>query len=111
MLHYAISLQNLVQDLKRPAAFHHVIFRDDFKPVDNRLLFKNMIVMRNAEPDSYAEVFVFIEAICGHKADKERGFLKYFEIEDQRCSTGPLHLRGPETIACRPLFPWACRLS
>jgi hypothetical protein len=26
-----------------------------------------MVVMRNAEPDSYAEVFVSVEAICGHK--------------------------------------------
>jgi len=32
-----------------------------------------MVVMRNAQPDSYAEVFVSVEAICGHKADKERG--------------------------------------
>src|SRR3954471_22477327 len=73
MLYHAIALQNLVQDLERAAAFHHVVFRDDFKPVDDRLLFKNMVVMRNAEPDSYAEVFVSIEAICGHRADKERG--------------------------------------
>src|SRR3954452_4325978 len=78
VLHHAIAFQNLVQDLERAAAFHHVVFRDDFKPVDDRLLFKNMVVMRNAEPDSYAEVFVSIETICGHRANKESGDSKTF---------------------------------
>ena len=72
------TLQNLVQDLELPAAFHHVIFRDDFKPVDDRLFFKNMVVMRNAQPDSYAEVFVSVKAICGHKpVMMNAGNLKY----------------------------------
>src|SRR5581483_3115760 len=60
VLYYAIALQNLVQYLKLAATFYHVIFRDDFKPVDDRLVLKNMLVMRNAQPDSYAEVFVSV---------------------------------------------------
>src|SRR6476619_3722215 len=73
VLDHAIALEDLVQDLKLPAALKHVIFRDDFKPLDNRLLVKNMVVMSNAPPDSYAYVFVFGHAICGPKVDKQRG--------------------------------------
>src|SRR5262249_1655050 len=66
MLHDGITFQDLVQDVQRPAAFHHEVFRDDFKPVDNRFLFKNMLVMRDAQPDAYAVVLISVETICGH---------------------------------------------
>src|SRR5262245_60100319 len=67
VLHYAITFQDLIQNMQRPAALYHEVFRDDFKPVDNRLLFQNMIVMRDAQPDAYAVVLMSIETICGHK--------------------------------------------
>src|SRR6185503_17229850 len=78
VLHHTIAFQYLIEHLERAAAFHHVVFRDDFKPVDDRFLFENMVVMGNSQPDSYAEVFVSVKAICGHKANKEGEWIPDF---------------------------------
>src|SRR5439155_20152153 len=58
VLHHAIAFQDLVQDLKRTAAFHHEVFRNDFKPVYDRPLLENMVVMRDAQPDPDAVILV-----------------------------------------------------
>src|SRR5438270_254188 len=83
VLDNAVAFQYLVQDVERPAAINHEVFGDDLKPVDDRFLFKNMMVMRDAQPDAYAVIFVSVEAVCGHiptdgiKAEK-------CKTEDQR---------------------------
>src|ERR1041384_160281 len=74
VLYYAIALQNLVQYLEWAAAFHHEIFRDDFKPVNNWLLFKDVMVMRDAQANTDAVILESIETICGHNlCDIESG--------------------------------------
>ena len=56
VLHDAILLENLVEHVQRPSAIDHKVFRDDFEPVDHRLLFENVVVMRNAQADAYAVI-------------------------------------------------------
>src|SRR5271170_3663320 len=45
MLNHLIAVQYLVERSQRGAAIHHVVLRDDLKPVDRRFLRKDMIVV------------------------------------------------------------------
>ena len=66
VLHHSVLLQYLVEHLQRAPPIDHEILRDDFKPVDHRLLIKDVLVMRNAQPDADAVIREAVEAICGH---------------------------------------------
>jgi len=66
VLHHAIPLQNLVEHMERAPAIYHEVFRDDFKPVNNRLLIKDVIVMRDAQANAYTIVCVPVKAIRRH---------------------------------------------
>src|SRR5260370_34106134 len=66
MLHYPILIENLIEDVKRPAAFDHVVFRDDLEPIYDRLLLEDVLVVRYSQSDSYAIVGEAVEAIGGH---------------------------------------------
>ena len=66
VLNHAITLENPVERRERTPAIDHVIFRNDLEPVDNRLVFENMLVVRNAEADSDPVVFESVESICRH---------------------------------------------
>ena len=48
MLHDPILIEDLVEHLQRPATVDHVILGDDLKPVDEGLLGKNVLIVRNA---------------------------------------------------------------
>jgi hypothetical protein len=60
---------------ERPSTVDHVIFRDDFKPVDDWLLFKNVLVVRNAQADSDSIFGESVEAICRHR-DTSQGEIR-----------------------------------
>src|SRR5262249_42393398 len=92
-LHHAIPLKDLVEHVQGPAAFHHEIFRDDFKPVYDRLLLKNMVVVRYAQTDADAVIFVSVKTICWHKSREERN-----RGPDVACA-GPLRKAVPVTFS------------
>src|ERR1700744_715781 len=73
VLHNTIAVQYLVKDFQLPAAIHHVIFRDDFKPVYDRLFLKDMGIMRNAQPNADAVILISIETICRHRKPGPNG--------------------------------------
>src|ERR1700722_18784539 len=91
MLHHSILLENLVEDAHRTPAIDHEILRNNFEPVHDWFLGKNVVVVRSAQPDSHAVVRESVEPICRHlipqvKTEKER---------------------GPEN-SCRPSVRWNC---
>jgi hypothetical protein len=67
VLDYSVLIENLVQNLKRPAAIDHVVFRDDLEPVHYGLSRQNMPVVRNPKADSYSMIRKAIEAISRHE--------------------------------------------
>ena len=66
MLHHAILLQNPVENVQRAAAIDHKVFRDDFKPVDDRLAAEDVVVVGNAQPDANAVVLKVVKSVSGH---------------------------------------------
>ena len=52
MLHDAVLLENLVEHVQRAAAIDHEVLGDDFEPVDDRLLFEDVLVVRDAQADA-----------------------------------------------------------
>src|SRR5216684_807349 len=66
MLHDLILIENLVEYLERLAAVDHVVFGDDLKPVDDWLLRQDVVVMRNAQSDTYSVICESVEAIGWH---------------------------------------------
>ena len=66
MLNYLVLVEDLVKDVQRTSAIDHVIFGDDFKPADDRLFLKDVVVVRNAKADSDSEIFESIKAIGRH---------------------------------------------
>src|SRR5580698_6043904 len=66
MLHHAVLIQNLIEHTQRSAPVDHVVLRDNLKPVDNRLLRKDVLVVRDAKPDANAVFGKSIKTICRH---------------------------------------------
>src|ERR1700733_10533285 len=62
----SVPLENLVEHLQSATTIHHVVLGDDLKPIHDRLLRKDVIVVRNSQTDSYAIVTKSIEAIGCH---------------------------------------------
>jgi len=56
----------VIEDMQRPAAIDHKIFRNNFEPVDYRLAGEDVLVMRGTQTDSDAVVCESIETIRGH---------------------------------------------
>src|SRR5580698_875448 len=67
VLNHSVLLEDAIERGQRAAGIDHVIFRDDFKPVDDRLAGKDMGVVRNAQADANAVILKRIEAIAWHK--------------------------------------------
>ncbi len=72
VLHDAILLENLVEHFERTSAINHEIFRDDLKPIDDRLLFQDVAVMRHAQADSDAVVVEILKWIGGRDLKEEK---------------------------------------
>src|SRR5579862_7386730 len=85
VLHHLVLIENLVEDLERTAAIDHVVFRDDLKPVDDRLPGQDVAIVRNAKADSDSVLSKAVKAICGHE-----GKLRHVEV------VGPAWCAGPE---------------
>src|SRR5580704_9409413 len=66
MLNDAILLENSIQNCKRPAAIDHVVFRDDLEPIDHRLAFQDVLVMRNPQADADAVLGMSVKSIGRH---------------------------------------------
>src|SRR5258708_1726851 len=66
MLHDPVLVQNLVEHTERASAIDHEVFRDNLKPIDDRFLFEDMVVVRYAQPYAYPVVRVPIKTICWH---------------------------------------------
>jgi hypothetical protein len=61
-----VLLENLIQDVQRPSAVDHEIFRNDLKPVDNRLARENMVVVGSTQANSYTVICKPIKPISWH---------------------------------------------
>src|SRR5260370_42494551 len=66
MLHYFVLLEYLIQNMQRPSAVDHEIFGDDFKPVDNRLAGKDVIIVRRPQADPNSVIRKSIKPIFRH---------------------------------------------
>lgn len=66
MLDDSVLIEDLIEDVKRPAAIDHVVFRDDLEPIDDRLLVEDVLVVRDSQPNSYAIVGEAVEAVSWH---------------------------------------------
>jgi hypothetical protein len=66
MLDDAILLEDFVEHIKGAAGIDHEVLRNNLEPIDDRLLFEDMPVMRHAQADADAVVGLVIERIGGH---------------------------------------------
>ncbi len=48
VLHDPILIEDVVEHLQRPSTVDHIVLGDDLKPVDDGLLGKNVLIVRNA---------------------------------------------------------------
>jgi hypothetical protein len=67
MLHYPVLIEDLIEDVQRTAAFDHEIFGDDFKPVDDRFFFEDMLIVRNTQTNPHPVFRKPVESIRRHK--------------------------------------------
>ncbi len=67
MLNHTIALEDPIQGRKRTPAVDHVIFRNDLKPVHNRLLFEDVAVVRDPEANPDPVILEAVESICRHQ--------------------------------------------
>ena len=70
MLDDAVTFKDLVESRQRTTAIDHVIFRDDLKPVDRRLLFEDVGVMGNPQTDTDTVVREPVKSISWHMFEK-----------------------------------------
>jgi hypothetical protein len=66
VLDHTVLLEDRVKYLERTASVDHEIFRDYFKPVDDRFLRENVPVMWNAQANPDAVFRKSIKSVCGH---------------------------------------------
>ena len=55
VLHDLVLIQNGVEHSKWATTADHVVFRDDFKPINRRFLAQDMIVMRHPQSNAGAQ--------------------------------------------------------
>ena len=68
MLNHSILVENLVENLERTPTVDHVVLRDDLKPVHERLLRENVVVVRNSQANTDSVVGISVEAIGRHRS-------------------------------------------
>src|SRR5208282_4533222 len=64
MLDDFVLFEDLIEDVQRPSAIDHEIFRNNLEPVDDRFASQNVIVMWSAQADADTVVGEAIKAIC-----------------------------------------------
>jgi|ERR1700682_2413545 len=105
MLYHAVLFQNLVKHLQWPAAVDHEVFRDDLEPIHDWLFVENMLVMGNAQSDTYAVVGISIEAVCRHKvldAGEQWQARRSAPDSTTKLAGGKFRNGGPEVGNSRP---------
>jgi hypothetical protein len=68
VLYNPILLQNPVENGKRPAAIHHVVFGNDFEPIHYRFSLQDVAVMRYSQSNANPVVGEPIKPVCRHKS-------------------------------------------
>jgi hypothetical protein len=71
MLYDAVLIKDAVEDGERTATVDHVVFGDNFEPIDDGFFIEDVTVVRNAEADTNSVVREPIEAICWHVRPRE----------------------------------------
>jgi hypothetical protein len=66
MLNNAVLFENLVEDFQRPTSVAHEILGNDLKPIDDRLLFKDVAVVGYAQADANAVFGEVVKLIGRH---------------------------------------------
>ena len=66
MLNNSILFEDAVENFERPSPVDHEVFGNDLEPVDDRLSFKNVPVMWNAQTDSDPIIRLTIERVSRH---------------------------------------------
>ena len=66
MLDDFIVLHDAIEHVEGAASVDHVILRNDFKPIDSRLVGEDVVVMGDAQADSDAVILICVETIPGH---------------------------------------------
>jgi hypothetical protein len=66
MLDNPIPLQDLIKDFQRAATVHHEVLGNDFKPIDDGFLIKDVLIMRDAQADAHTIIRVSVETIRRH---------------------------------------------
>ena len=56
MQHHRVLLGHLIQHMQRPAAGIHVVFGENFEPVDGRMVFQDVLEVHGAQPDAESQV-------------------------------------------------------
>src|ERR1700756_4043152 len=101
MLNNAVLIENLIEDLERAATIDHIVFRDDLKPIDHRLLREDVIVVWHSQADADSVVGESIEAIGRHV---------YSGSGDAKIRAGDLlEDRSPTRVEARPFEVWSRR--
>ena len=66
VLHDFILFEDLIENSKGLTSVNHIVFGDDLKPSHYGLALEDVLVMRDAQPEAYAEVAKSIEAVSCH---------------------------------------------
>src|SRR5229473_5574798 len=90
VLHYFVLLQDLIEDVQRPAAIDHEILGNNLEPVAHGLARQNVVVVRRAQANPYAVFGKSVKAIRRH-SDRLRLREKK---EGQRCPPAPQQVRS-----------------
>src|ERR1700752_759223 len=67
VLHHAVLIENLIEDVERASAINHVILRDDFEPINHWLFRKDVLIVRSPQTDTYSVLRESIEPISRHR--------------------------------------------
>jgi hypothetical protein len=88
VLDHPILLQDAIEHVERTAAVDHVVFGDDLKPVNHRLLRQDVVVVWDAKSDADTIVGEGVKSIRRHGRSSLRkrgeGFRKSPEAFDTR---------------------------
>jgi hypothetical protein len=109
-----ILIENLIEDGEGAAATDHIVFGDDFEPVDDRFLGEDVVVVGHSQSDANPVLCKRVESICGH--GPIRSDLKRREdVGSLRKAASPQHgrlkLRWGRAVGCTGSLTFAAVLA
>src|SRR5947209_4185144 len=116
VLNDPILFQNPVEYSQWPPTVQHVVFRDNLEPVNGRLPFQDMAVVRNPEADADSVFSKSVEAIGRHESVQVLpGNLDERHPGSVHCLLGSLRrlatVRCAATLALAVVFPLAAVIA